>query len=129
MKRTILSLFVMTMALTAMADDVMQKKGDTYIVNTTTLCHKKGYKSTTPVEVHIQNGKVIKVVALPNKESKGYFKIILQKLLPLYNDIKVGKAEKLSTQQQVDAYTGATFSGNAVQANIKAALDYYKAHK
>ena len=117
----------MTMALTAMADDVMQKKGDTYIVNTTTLCQKKGYKSTTPVEVHIQNGKVIKVVALPNKESKGYFKIILQKLLPLYNDIKVGKAEKLSTKPQVDAYTGATFSGNAVQANIKAALDYYKA--
>lgn len=119
----------MTMALTAMADDVMQKKGDTYIVNTTTLCQKKGYKSTTPVEVHIQNGKVIKVVALPNKESKGYFKIILQKLLPLYNDIKVGKAEKLSSQPQVDAYTGATFSGNAVQANIKAALKYYKAHK
>lgn len=129
MKRTILSLIVMTMALTAMADDVMQKKGDTYIVNTTTLCQKKGYKSTTPVEVHIQNGKVIKVVALPNKESKGYFKIVLKKLLPLYNDIKVGKAEKLSTQPQVDAYTGATFSGNAVQANIKAALDYYKTHK
>lgn len=129
MKRTILSLFVCISALTVMADDVMQKNGDTYIVNTTTLCQKKGYKSVTPVEVHIQKGKVIKVTALPNHESKGYFKVILQRLLPLYNNIKVGKAEKLSAQTDVDACTGATFSGNAVQANIQAALQYYKAHK
>ena len=129
MKRTFLSLIISAMALTVMADDVMTKNGDTYIVNTTTLCQKKGYKSATPLEVHIRKGKVVKVVALPNRESKGYFKVITQKFLPLFENLKVDKAQKLSEQSDIDAYTGATFSGKAVQANIQAALKYYKSAK
>lgn len=58
-----------------------------------------------------------------------YFKVITQKFLPLFENLKVDKAQKLSEQSDIDAYTGATFSGKAVQANIQAALKYYKSAK
>lgn len=117
------------MVITATADNVMTKNGKTYVINTTTLCNKKGYKAATPLEVYIEKGKVVKIVPLPNKETKSYFAIIVKKLLPLYDNLKVSKAEDLSAQGAVDATTGATFSCKAVQASINAALKYYKAHK
>ena len=40
----------MLLTLASYADDVMTKQADgTYVVNTTTLCQARGYKSTTPV--------------------------------------------------------------------------------
>lgn len=128
MRRTLLSLITLTMVLTAMAEDVMKKEGNTYIVNTTTLCKTRGYRGTTPLEVYIEKGKVVKIVALPNRESKGYFNPMTKKLFALFTNQKVKEAEKLSTTT-VDATTGATFSGKAVQDNINAALKYYKEKK
>ena len=120
-------------ALTVDAQDVMRKQADgTYVVNTTTLCKNvHGFKKngTTPVEVYISKGKVIKVVALPNQESPGYFAKVKKALLPLFTGIKVSKAKKVSEQTQVDGCTGATYSTRAVQKNIKAALAYYEKNK
>lgn len=110
-------------------DDVMKKVDDTYVVNTTTLCDKRGFKSTTPLEVHIRNGRVVKIVALPNKESYGYFNPMARQLFALYDNMKVSKAVTLSEDTSVDAITGATFSGKAVQANINAALLYYQKNR
>ncbi len=112
------------------ADNVMTKQADgTYVINTTTICNARGYRKGTPVEVYINKGKVVKVVALKNEETVPYFTRVKQYLLPLYNSLKLTKAKKLTEKTQVDGCTGATFSTKAVQKNIRAALDYYEKHK
>lgn len=117
-------------ALTVSADNVMTKQSNgTYVVRTNTICKARGYRKGTPVEVHIKNGNVVKVLALKNEETVPYFTRIKQFLLPLYNNLKVSKAKKLTKKTQVDGCTGATYSTKAVQKNINAALDYYEKHK
>ena len=101
----------------------------TYIVRTNTICKARGYRKGTPVEVHIKNGKILKVVALKNEETVPYFARVKQFLLPLYNNLKISKAKKLAERTEVDGCTGATFSTKAVQKNIKAAIGYYEKNK
>ena len=123
-------LFSLLFTLPAHADNVMTKQADgTYVVNTTTICKARGYRKTTPVEVYINKGKVVKVVALKNEETVPYFARVKEFLLPLYNNLKLSKAKKLTEKTKVDGCTGATFSTKAVQKNISAALDYYEKHK
>lgn len=112
------------------AEDAMKKTSDgTYVINTATLCQKKGFKGLTPVEVYIKKGVVVKVVTLKNQESPGFFVKVTQNLLPLYKDVKLKNAKELSMGCLPDGCTGATYSGAAVQENIRCALEYYESHK
>ena len=106
-------------------DNVMTKQKDgTYVVNTTTLASNvRGYVGATPLEVYIKKNKVVKVVALPNKETPKIFAKVKSGMLPKY----AGK--KTSAVNSVDGVTGATYSSKAVKANVEAAVKYYKAHK
>ena len=105
-------------------EPVMTKEKDgVYIINTTTLCDTKGYKSPTPLKVTVKKDKVESVEALPNMETPKYFRRISEELLPKFVGMKFEESEK------VDALTGATMSSNAVKANMKAAYDYYKKNK
>ena len=116
--------------VSASADEVMTKTKDgTYIVNTSTLCQKKGFKATTPVEVYIKKGKVEKVEALKNQESPGFFVKTRDNLISLFNGIKLKEDKAIEEGPLPDGCTGATYSSKAVQENIKAALEYYEAHK
>lgn len=102
----------------------MKRHADgTCSVNTSTICKARGYRKGTPVEVYFKNGKVLKVVALKNEETVPYFARIKKFLLPLYNNLKVSKAKKLTERTDIDGCTGATFSTKAVQKNIQTALD------
>ncbi|MCR5312759.1 MAG: FMN-binding protein [Bacteroidaceae bacterium] len=131
MKKALLMIALCCGISASAADDkVMTQQPDgTYVINSTTLCNVRGYRATTPVEVYIQKGKIVKVVALPNKETKQYFEKITTGLLPRYTSLKVAKAKRQAKVETVDACTGATFSCKAVQKNISAALDYYEANK
>lgn len=106
-------------------DNVMTKQKDgTYVVNTTTLASNvRGYVGSTPLEVYIKKNKVVKVVALPNKETPKIFAKVKSGMLPKY----AGK--KTFAVSSVDGVTGATYSSKAVKANVEAAVKYYKAHK
>ena len=106
-------------------DNVMTKQKDgTYVVNTTTLASNvRGYVGSTPLEVYIKKNKVVKVVALPNKETPKIFAKGKSGMLPKY----AGK--KTSAVSSVDGVTGATYSSKAVKANVEAAVKYYKTHK
>ncbi len=106
-------------------DNVMTKQKDgTYVVNTTTLASNvRGYVGSTPLEVYIKKNKVVKVVALPNKETPKIFAKVKSGMLPKY----AGK--KTSAVSSVDGVTGATYSSKAVKANVEAAVKYYKTHK
>ena len=134
MKHLLFSMMLATtltaFSVSAQADEVMTKTSDgTYIVNTTTICNARGYRKGTPVEVYIKKGKVVKVVALKNQETVTIFDKVKRSLLPLYSNLKVAKAKKLTEKTKVDGCTGATFSTKAVQKNIQAALSYYASHK
>ena len=130
MKRMISLYAAMLLTLASYADDVMTKQADgTYVVNTTTLCQARGYKSTTPVEVYIKSGKVVKVVPLKNTETPGYFKKATRGLLSLFEGLKISKAIEITETSKIDGCTGATMSTKALQQNIKVALEYYKKNK
>lgn len=106
-------------------ENVMRKQSDgTYVVNTTTLAaNVSGFKGATPVEVYIKNDKVVKVVAMKNRETPRYFEQVDSKMLPKF----AGK--RISKVGTVDGVSGATFSSRAVRLNVEAAVKYYKAHK
>ena len=119
-------LFATSLAFAALGqDNVMRKQANgTYVVNTTSLAaNVRGYKGATPLEVYIKNNKVVKVVALKNRETPAYFNRVNTQMLPKFS----GKS--FSKVGSVDGVTGATFSSKAVKANIEAAVKYYKEHK
>ncbi len=113
--------------LAAQADDVMRKEKDgTYVVNTTTLAKDvEGYAGPTPVEVYIKKGKIVKVVPLKTMDGPKYVAKVKNQMLPKYEDMNVKKG----TVAEVDAVTGATFTSQAIQENVRRAVDYYQKHK
>ena len=113
--------------VTASAQDVMRKEKDgTYVINTTTLAQDvEGYNGPTPVEVYIKKNKIVKVVPLKSQEGPKYVAKVKKGMLPKYEQMNVKKG----TVQDVDAVTGATFTSQAVQENIRRAVAYYKKHK
>lgn len=127
MKKVLLSMFLMAIAVASYADDVMRKEKDgTYVVNTTTLAKDvKGYMGATPVEVYIQKNKIVKVVMLKSQETPKYNARVKKNMLPLYEGVKITKKSTVD----VDGVTGATFTSNAVKENVTRALQYYWQHK
>lgn len=107
-------------------DKVMTKEKGVYIVNTTTLTEDViGYNGTTPLKVYIKDDKIQKVEALPNEETPRFFEMVKSGLLNKWNGMTVAKA----ATAEVDGVTGATYSSNAVKANVKAGVKYYQKHK
>lgn len=100
-KKTVMLLSLLMFFATMQAgNDVMTKNSDgTYVVNTTTLCQTRGFKGKTPLEVYIKKGKVVKVVALPNKETPKFFNRVKSGLLSAWNGKKVSKAKKMYNPQ------------------------------
>lgn len=116
----------MTVQAVKQGDGAMTKMGDgTVVVNTTSLCQVKGYRSTTPLKIFIKNDKIDHIEALKNQETPKYFKLVKDQILQAWN----GKTVKKAVKQKVDGVTGATMSSDAVKANVKAGLEYYQKKK
>lgn len=125
--KKILTALLLVCAMNAQADDVMKKEKDgTYIVNTTTLAQDvEGYNGPTPVEIHIQKNKIVKVVLLKSMETPKYNARIKKEMLPKYEGQKVVK----NKTPEVDGLTGATFTSDAIKENVRRGLEYYFKHK
>ena len=128
--KKLLVLCMLVVSVAAMAQEKKQEepvmtkeKGGVYVINTTTLCDTKGYKSSTPLKVTVKKDKIESVEALPNQETPKFFRRINEELIPKFVGVKFDETDK------VDALTGATMSSNAVKANLKAAYEYYKKNK
>ena len=78
-----------------------------------------GYNGPTPLNIHIKNGKIERIEALPNNETPNYFKRAANKIFPLYE----GKTVEQAKAMKVDAVSGATYSSEAIIKNIKMGLD------
>lgn len=111
---------------TSANDKVMTKKDGVYIVNTTTLTpNVQGYNGPTPLNIYIKNDKIQKIEALPNDETPSFFDRVKANLLNKWNGMTV----KQAATAEVDVVSGATYSSNAVKANVKAGVKYYQKHK
>lgn len=109
----------------AQNEGVITKNGDTTIVNTKTIGgNVKGFKGATPVKIYINKNKVVKVEALPNRESPNFFSRAKAVL-----DSWIGKSVDKAAKMEVDAVSGATFSSSALIKNVQLGLEYYKANK
>lgn len=97
-----------------------QEQKDTTVVNTTEIGKDIwGYHGPTPVKIYVFEGKVVRVEALPNEETPGYFQRVVK------SDIMkaaVGKTVKEAAEMKYDAVSGATYSSVSVIEHIRAGL-------
>lgn len=128
MKKTFVTLLLMTAFIAAEAQQVMRKEKDgTYIVNTTTIANDvEGYAGPTPVEVYIKKNKIVKVVPLKTMDGPKYVAKVKNGMLTKYEGMKI---EKKAPLPKVDGVTGATFTSDAMREHINRAIEYYKKHK
>lgn len=81
-----------------------------------------GFAGTVPVWVHIDGAGVVRRVApQENAETPDFFRRAADGLLHRWDGLPAADAGKA----QADAVSGATYSSNALSANVKAALAHY----
>ncbi len=130
MKKTMMILGCMAIAIALTSagqkEKAMVKENGAYVVNTTEIAKDvMGYEGTTPLKVYIRKNKIEKIEFLPNQETPKYWAAAKKHLQNKWD----GKTVKEAKTMEVDGRTGATFSSDAVKANVKRALEYYEKNK
>lgn len=98
---------------------------DTIIIMTETIADDIiGYEDVTPLRICILKDKIVKIDALPNKETPAYFVIIKEEHFPKWIGMNIRKLSPAS----VDAVSGATWTSDAITENVKRGVDYYLTH-
>ena len=130
--RTILALVLLAAVAVAPMQGKNKKKattpkaGQTPVIYTGELGKKiYGYNGTTPLNIHIEGGRIVRIEALPNDETPQYFKRAAAKIFPQYEGKTVAEARQL----RVDAVTGATYSSEAIIKNIQLGLEQAASNK
>ena len=99
-------------------DAVQTLDNGTIIINTTSLCQDvRGYNGPVPILITVKDGVVEELKSLPNDETPDFYedaRVILQQWK--------GKTVEEAQALQVDVVSGATFSSNAIIANVRAGL-------
>lgn len=124
-RKLLATILILSAAATVLAaDKVIRKQNNgTFVVNTSTIAKDvRGYNGPTPLEIHIKDDRIIKIIILSNNETRNYFERVKKNLMSKWIGMKVNKV--LSTD--IDAVTGATYTSDAVTENMKRALEYYK---
>ena len=107
-------------------DSIMVKENGAFVINTTELGKQiDGYVGPTPLKVYIRKNTIEKIEFLPNQETPKYWNACKKHMQNKWDGMKVSEAKTA----EVDGRTGATFSSDAVKANVKAALEYYEKNK
>jgi electron transport complex protein RnfG len=125
MRKLLTTILILSAAATVLAaDKVIRKQNNgTFVVNTSTIAKDvRGYNGPTPLEIHIKDDRIVKIIILSNNETRNYFERVKKNLMSKWIGMKVNKV--LSTD--IDAVTGATYTSDAVTENMKRALEYYK---
>lgn len=80
-----------------------------------------GYAGPVPLEIHITDGKIDSIHALPNSETPGFFsRLEKEGLTKAWNGLTLKEAANL----KVDAVSGATYSSDAYISNVRAGVAY-----
>ena len=119
MKRILILLAAAVVCLGACAAN-KKSKPQSFVINTETIGKEvMGYAGTTPREIHVKDGRIEKIVALPNSETPGFFQRVLDS--PIFSSL-TGKTIEEASEVQLDAVSGATWSSKAVIENIRLGL-------
>lgn len=119
MKRILILLAAAAVCLGACSAN-KKAKPQSLVINTETLGKEvMGYAGTTPLEIHVKDGRIEKIVALPNSETPGFFQRVLDS--PIFSSL-TGKTIEEASEVQLDAVSGATWSSKAVIENIRLGL-------
>lgn len=124
-RKLLATILILSAAATVLAaDKVIRKQNNgTFVVNTSTIAKDvRGYNGPTPLEIHIKDDRIVKIIILSNNETRNYFERVKKNLMSKWIGMKVNKV--LSTD--IDAVTGATYTSDAITENMKRALEYYK---
>ena len=93
-----------------------------FTINTTDIGKKiVGYRGTTPVEITVSGGKIAKIVPLPNDETPEFFGSVRNS--DLFESLD-GKTLAEAQHTTIDGVTGATYTSNAIIANIRTGIAY-----
>lgn len=93
-------------------------------INTSTLAPSvTGYSGPVPVEITVSNGTVTTIKPLENAETPGFFNRVINSGIL---DRWTGKTPAEALAEEVDGVTGATYSSQALIANVRAGLSYYE---
>ena len=126
MKRIFLIALAFSLGLLFCTEVSAQKKDDTrrvfangtISVNTTNLCKDvDGYMGPTPIDIRIKNDTIIDIIPLSNYESPAYFRVACEILKKW-----IGLSTKEGLELEVDAFSGATFSTEALIENVRAGI-------
>lgn len=115
-------------AAVAVNNDTLSVQPDgSFIVNTKPLAKDvQGYGGPVPLRIHVsKDGVVAAVEAEPNAETPDFFnqaKLLLTRWQGKTVDVAMAETDK------VDAVSGATFSSNAIIANMQRGLAYANRH-
>ena len=90
------------------------------IIHTGLLTDVPGYAGPVPLEITISEGVIKDITPAANAESPGFFR----RAAVLLDQWK-GRTAAEAAEMQIDAVTGATYTSNAIIANVYAGLEYY----
>lgn len=114
-------------AVAANNDTLSVQPDGSFIVNTKPLAKDvQGYGGPVPLRIHVsKDGVVAAIEAEPNAETPDFFnqaKLLLTRWQGKTVDVAMAETDK------VDAVSGATFSSNAIIANMQRGLAYANRH-
>lgn len=115
-------------AAVAVNNDTLSVQPDgSFIVNTKPLAKDvQGYGGPVPLRIHVsKDGVVAAIEAEPNAETPDFFNLA-KSLLTRWQGKTVDVA--MAETDKVDAVSGATFSSNAIIANMQRGLAYANRH-
>lgn len=74
-------------------DKVMRRQDDgTFVVDTATAARDvKGYNGPVPLEIHIENDRIVRIITLTNSETRKYINIVNNTLVPKWIGMKVDR--------------------------------------
>lgn len=102
--------------------ETLIKTDNGFIINTTEIGKDiMGYGGATPVTIEISNGKIIKITALPNRETPEFFGAVRNSDIL---ETLEGKTLEEALKTPIDGVSGATYSSKAIIGNIKAGIAY-----
>lgn len=126
MKKMFVIVIATVMSAVVSAQDVISKENGMTVVNTTSIAKDvEGYNGPTPVKIYIKKNKVVKFEMLRSQDGPKYVAKVKNAILSFWDGMTVKKALTV----EPDAVTGATFTSNAVKANVKRGLEYYQKKK
>ncbi|MDE6392249.1 MAG: FMN-binding protein [Muribaculaceae bacterium] len=106
---------------TALPADTLTVMADgTAVIHTARLTSVPGYAGPVPLDIYVCDGMITEIRPLPNAETPSFFDRA-SSLLGLWT----GKSAEEAARVKVDAVSGATYSSQAIIANVDAGISYY----